>query len=277
MEENQPMFRDLIGVSTFDRDEAENSGKDPLFVRAIARSVMLLSAFETARQPLTLNELSGMSGLDRSATQRIVHTLQALGMIERDDQERGYVPGKRVLTMACSSLRLNSTLQKATPILLELRRRTRERVDMSLWDDTRLIYAMRMPSKHEVFTATLTGNTVPVYCTAGGVSVLARLSDDEIADIVHRSDRTPFTPDTIATLDQVMQMVTAARQAGYAVAVRQLLRHEIALGVAVMNRAGRPVGALHLAGSLDEHSAEEFASRFASLLQHAGQTLSSML
>lgn len=277
MEENQPMFRDLIGVSTFDRDEAENSGKDPLFVRAIARSVMLLSSFETARQPLTLNELSGMSGLDRSATQRIVHTLQALGMIERDDQDRGYVPGKRVLTMACSSLRLNSTLQKATPILLELRRRTRERVDMSLWDDTRLIYAMRMPSKHEVFTATLTGNTVPVYCTAGGVSVLARLSDDEIADIVHRSDRTPFTPDTIATLDQVMQMVTAARQAGYAVAVRQLLRHEIALGVAVMNRAGRPVGALHLAGSLDEHSGEEFASRFASLLQHAGQTLSSML
>lgn len=277
MDDAKSTFRDLSGVPSFNPHEAENPGGDPLFVRAIARAVVLLSVFETARHPLTLRELSGISGLDPSATQRIVHTLQLLGMIERDDQDRGYVPGKRALTVACSGLRLNTTLQKATPILLELRRRTRERVDFSFWDDTRLIYAMRMPSKHEGFTATLTGNTVPVYCTAGGLSVLARLKDEEIADIVRRSDLTPFTPQTITTLDQVLEAVGATRQAGYAMALRQLLRHEIALGVAVVNPQGRPVAALHLAGSLDEHTPDEFAGRFASLLQHAGQTLSSML
>ncbi|MBD9528515.1 IclR family transcriptional regulator [Paracoccus sp. PAR01] len=268
------MFRELTGVSTFDPAEAEQFGEDPLFVRAAARAVAILSVFEMTPKPLTLSEISELSGMDRSATQRMVHTLQALGMIMRDDEDRGYLPGKRILTMACSSLRLNPILQKATPVLLELRRRSHERVDMSLWDDTRLIYALRMPSKHEIFTATLTGNTVPTYCTAGGLAVLSRLSDAEIADIFARSDVTPFTPQTITTLDQVMAEVQATRQRGHAVAVRQLLHHEIALGVAVLDGQGRPVGAIHLAGSLDEHSAEDFSARFGSLLRQAGQSLS---
>lgn len=271
------IFRELIGVSTFDPQEADNFSDDPLFVRALARGVAILSAFETAHRPLTLNEISERSGVDRSAAQRMVHTLQALGMITRDDEDRGYLPGKRILTMAYASLRMNPALQKATPILLELRRRTRERVDMSLWDDTRLIYAMRMPSKHEIFTATLTGNTVPVYCTAGGIAVLSKLSDDEIADIVARSDKTPFTHETLTTLDQVMTAVEATRQHGHSLAIGQLLRHEIAIGVPVMNHAGRPIGALHLAGSLDEHTPEEFTAKFGTLLQQAGQSLSALL
>ncbi|WP_142661829.1 IclR family transcriptional regulator [Paracoccus laeviglucosivorans] len=268
------MFRKLIGVSTFDPEEAQQFGDDPLFIRALARGVAVLSAFELAHKPLSLSEISQLSGVDRSAAQRVVHTLMQLGMIVRDEEDRGYLPGKRILTMAYSCLRLTPICQKATPALLELRRRTRERVDMSLWDDTRLIYAMRMPSKHEIFTATLTGNTVPVYCTAGGISVLARLGDDEIADIFARSDLTPFTPDTFTTLDQVMQAVRETRNRGHAIAVRQLLRHEIAMGVAVLGEDNRPVGAIHLAGSLDEHSAEDFSAKFGTLLQQTGQSLS---
>lgn len=268
------MFRELNGISTFDPAEAEKFDEDPLFVRAAARAIAIMSVFEMTSKSLTLSDISELSGMDRSATQRMVHTLQALGMIMRDEEDRGYLPGKRVLTMACSSLRLNPILQKATPVLLELRRLSRERVDMSLWDDTRLIYTSRMPSKHELFHATLIGNTVPTYCTAGGLAVLSRLSDAEIADVFARSDITPFTPQTMTTLDEVMTEVRATRQRGHAVAVRQLLHHEIALGVPVLDGHGRPVGAIHLAGSLDEHTVEEFSTRFGSLLRQAGQSLS---
>lgn len=268
------MFRELIGVSTFDTDEAEKFRDDALFVRAAARAVAILSAFEMATKPLSLKEISDLSGVDKSAAQRMVHTLQALGMIVRDTQGRGYLPGMRILTMAHSYLRLNPDLQKAAPILLELRRRTRERVDMSLWDDTRLIYALRMPSKHEIFTATLTGNTVPLYCTAGGLAVLSRLPDDEVRSIFERSDTRPFTTETMTTLDQVMTAVNEARRRGHAIAVAQLLRHEIAMGVPVLDAAGRPIGAIHLASSMDDHSADQFSAQFGSLLQQAGETLS---
>lgn len=267
------MFRELNGVPAFDPQEAEKFGNDPLFVRAAARAVAVMSVFEFAHKPLTLNEIGELAGLDRSAAQRMVHTLQQLGMIVRDEQDRGYLPGRRVLTMACSHLRMNPVLRHATPILLELRRRTRERVDMSLWDDTRMIYALRMPSKHEIFTATLTGNTVPVYCTGGGLAVLAHLPDEEIASIFERSDRTPFTADTFTTLDEVMAEVTRTRERGHSVAVSQLLRHEIAMGAVVTDHSNRPLGAIHLAGSLDEHTPEEFQTKFAPLLRRAAHSM----
>jgi len=268
------VFRELTGVSTFDPKEAQSFGDDPLFVRAAARAIAIMSAFELAHKPLSLNELSDISGVDRSATQRMVHTLLALGMIVRDHEDRGYLPGKRVLTMACSALRLNPVLQRATPILLELRRRTRERVDMSLWDETRLIYALRMPSKHEIFTATLTGNTVPLYCTAGGIAVMAHLGDDEIARLFAASDQRPFTAETFTTLKQVMAQVDSARLRGHAIVTGQLLRHEVAMGVAVLDGQRRPLGAIHLAASMDEHDPEAFSSQFGTLLQQAGQSLS---
>lgn len=268
------MYRDLIGVSTFDPAEARQHADDPLFVRAVARAVAVLSTFEIARKPLTLEEIASISQLDRSAAQRMVHTLVQLGMIVRDAEDRGYLPGNRILTMAHSTLRLNSVLQRATPVLLELRRRTRERVDMSLWDDTRLIYSLRMPSKHEIFTATLTGNTVPVYCTAGGVAVLAHLDDAEVADIVARSDRTPFTPETLTTLEEVMAAVTAARERGHSLMTGQLLRHEVAIGVAVLDVTRRPIGAVHVAGTLGEWTAAEFSERHGGLLQAAVGSIS---
>lgn len=268
------MYRDLIGVPTFDPNEAEPHAGDPLFVRAVSRAVAVLSAFDMARKPLTLNEIAQLAGVERSAAQRMVHTLLALDMIRRDDLDRGYLPGNRVLTMAYSALRLNPVVQSASPILLELRRRTRERVDMSLWDDVRLIYTIRMPSKHEFFTATLTGNTVPVYCTGGGIAVLSRLSDAEIADIFERSDRTPFTPETFTTLDEVMAAVEAARLRGHALVVGQLLRHEVVLGAPVLDAEGRPLGGVHIAGNLAEHEPEEFSAKFGPLLQAAAKSIS---
>lgn len=268
------MFRTMLHISTFDPKEADQFSSDALFVRAAARAVAVLSAFDLATKPLSLSEIAEISGLDRSAAQRIVHTLVQLGMIVRDPEDRGYLPGNRLLTMAHSCLRLNPICQKATPVLLELRRRTGERVDLSLWDDTKIIYAVRMPFKDEIFVGTLTGNAVPTYCTAGGIAILSRLSDEEIADIVSRSDMTPFTSDTFTTLDEVMQAVEETRTRGHSLVARQFRRHEYGMGVPIMNEHNRPVGAITLGSSLDEHSAEEFSTKYGSLLQEAGHSQS---
>jgi hypothetical protein len=77
-------FRDLRGISTFDPDEADAFADDPLFLRSVARTVAVMSAFQTARHPLSLSQVAGAAGIDRSAAQRIVHTLLKLNMLARD-------------------------------------------------------------------------------------------------------------------------------------------------------------------------------------------------
>lgn len=267
------MHRSIISGEDGARTLDEAQLDDPLFVQSIARALQVLSAFHRAEQPLSLSDIAEAGGAGRSATQRVVHTLRALGYIERDEANRGYVPGIRVLDHALDYLRLNPLIERATPVLLDLRKNARERIDLSLFDDLRVVYAVRLQSKRETFFATLVGHSVPTFCTSGGRAIMAHLSDAQVEDIIARSDRRPFTDKTITAPEEVRQMVREARQLGYALTVEEVLVGEVALGVAVLGTGGKPLGAIHIAGSLSEWTPEAFRTRFAPLAVEAANAI----
>lgn len=246
---------------------------DPLFVQAIARAMQVLSAFHDTGRPMTLNEIAKAGGMGKSAAQRIVHTLRQLGYIQRDADDRGYLPGIRILDHTRDYLRLNPLVSRASPILLELRRSIRERVDLSLVDGLRLVYAARLQSKRETFFATLVGQSVPIYCTSGGRAVMAHLSDSEVDDVIARSDRREITPKTITEPARIWAKVREARENGFALAVEEILLGEVAIAAAVRSPDGRPLGAIHVAGSLSEWDPETFCRRFAPLTVEAASAI----
>ena len=263
------MWRGQPGTRTMSQDAAD----DPLFVRTVGRAFDLLDAFHRASGPLSLSDLAKAAGIDRSAAQRIVHTLRQLGYIRRDDRDTGYLPGIRLLDQSFYYLRLDPLVARATPVLLELRRAARERVDLSLFDDLRMVYAVRLQSKREYFPATLVGHSVPTFCTSGGWAVLSRLTDTEADDVVARSDRQAFTPCTLRDPACLKAEIATARTRGYALALEQLQLGEIAVGVPIRRSDGRPVAAIHLAGSLAEWAPEDFAGRFAPLAEEAARAI----
>ena len=232
------------------RDLTTAQREDRLFVRSIERAMHVLAAFHHADGPLSLSDIADRAGVDRSAAQRMVHTLRTLGYIRREPGGRGFVPDVRILDHTLDYLRLDPLVRRATPVLQELRKTVRERVDLSLFDDLRVLYAVRLQSKRQAFYTTLVGHSVPTFCSSGGWAILSRLPEDRALDIVQRSDRRPFTPHTVTDVDVVMEQVAKTRKHGYAVSFNQILTGEIALGFAVLGREGNPVGAIHLAGSL---------------------------
>jgi DNA-binding IclR family transcriptional regulator len=247
---------------------------DPLFTNSIARAMQVLAAFHHADRPLSLADIAQGAGIDRSAAQRIVHTLRSLGYIRRDAENRGYLPGIRILDHTLDFLRMDPLIQRATPVILELRRNVRERVDLSLFDGQRVVYAARMQSKRETFYATLVGHSVPTFCSSGGWAIMARLAEEEAREIVEDSDRMPFTPRTMTDPDHIMEEVAATRARGYSIAVEQILLGEVAIGVAVTGPQGRPVAAIHVAGSLSEWTPEDFSTRVAPLALEAARAIS---
>lgn len=256
------------------RDPSAEDRAGSLFVQSVEKAMGVLSAFHHADGPLTLTDIAARAGLDRSAAQRMVHTLRALSYIERDADGHGFVPGVRVLDHTLDYLRLNPLVRQATPVLQELRATVRERVDLSLFDDLRVIYAVRMQTKRQTFNATIVGHSVPTFCASGGWAILARLPEAQACDIVERSDRRPFTPHTLTDVDEIMAQIAETRANGYALALSQILSGEIAMGFAVLDSAGAPVGAIHIAGSLAEWTPEDYVARIAPMGQQAARALS---
>lgn len=250
-----------------------DAANDPLFVDSVARTIKLLNAFNDADGPLSLNELANRSGLNKSVAQRIVHTLKLLGYIDRDRANRGYIPGVRILDNSLDFLRMNETVRRATPILLELHRSVQERVDLSLLDGLRLVYAARLQSKREILAATLVGLSVPIYATAGGRAVMAHMSDEEVCAILRASNRQSYTEHTIVSEDGIREDVRTTRQKGYSLTTDQIIVGEIALGIALLGPDKRPLGAIHVIGSRSEWSPESFEAKVAPLAAQAATVL----
>lgn len=242
-----------------DLTEADRSG--PLFVQSVEKAMSVLAAFHHADGPLTLSDIATRAGVDRSAAQRMVHTLRALSYVERDVDGHGFLPGVRILDLTLDYLRLNPLVRQATPVLQELRTEVRERIDLSLFDDLRVIYAIRLQTRRQTFNSSIVGHSVPCFCSAGGWAMLARLPEMHARDIITRSDRRPFTPKTITDINALMVEIAKTRENGFALAENQILLGEIALGFPVLGPDGAPVAAIHIAGSLSDWTPDAFIAR----------------
>jgi DNA-binding IclR family transcriptional regulator len=234
------------------------SDTNPLNVKSLEKAFVILEAFQDQGRFMTLGELSIATGLGKSATQRFAYTLKKLGYLEQDMATRRYALGKKLLGLTFQFLRTDPLIDKAAPILTELRRSLGERVDLSLLDGNSLVYVMRMRTKRESLSHAHIGCSVPLYCSAGGRSVLACFSNEEAERLIASCDLVPRTPHTKIKPAEIMQEVEQVRRNGYAIQSGEWRLDEIVIAAAVTDRQGRPVGAVHVAASASEWNEPDF-------------------
>ncbi|WP_231501755.1 IclR family transcriptional regulator [Bordetella petrii] len=248
---------------------------DTRFNQSVAKAFDIIEAFAVRPGPLSLNELMEISNLDRNSTLRMLHTLTALGYLERGPNQRGYVLGKKFLHRTFDYLRSNPLIERANPVLIELQQEAEEGVDLSLHDDLNIVYALRRQTRRRYYFATLVGRTMPVYRTCSGRAIMASLPDERVDDILARSDLVAATPHTIVEPSEIRKKIAQARLDGYAMTVQESLLGELAVAAAVIDHTGLPTAAIHIYGQLSQWTPEDFAQRFGPLVISAAQALSS--
>lgn len=250
---------------------------DRLVLQSVSRALDVLEAFAATPGPKSLGEIAQAAGINKSAAQRIGQTLLGRGYLEQMDNGNLRL-GRILLDRSFDYLRSNVLIERAMPVLMDLRKASGERIDLSLFDaahdNLSTVYAFRLQSKRETFYATLSGRRQPTFATSGGRACLALLPDESVHDILKRSDMTPLTPRTTVTVEGVFEKVCEARENGYAFAAEEALLGELALAAAIRGPDGTPVGAIHIAGSLSEWTIEDFRRSFAPLAMGAAAALS---
>lgn len=259
--------------------DAKKGGKsdassDRQYVTALAKGLSVLEAFAQHPAPMSLQQLADRSGLEKSTVQRMVFTLVHKGYLRKGIDGRGYCLGPNVLDRSFDFLRAWPLVERAMPVLDELRQASQERVDLSLFDDLTICYAIRRQSKRQTFYATLIGRRVPTFCSSGGRAVMSRLTDAEVDSIIERSDLTPITGHTITEPDAIRERIALARRDGYSIVYNESFVGEIAVACPVLDHRAHPVAAVHIAGSLSEWTVDAFGQRFAPLAAEAANALS---
>lgn len=254
-------------------EEGAQNWSNPLNVKSLSKAFRLLEAFRDSPTPLGLAELVQVTGMDKSTVQRFAYTLKEMGYLEQDPDTRRYTLGRRVLDLTFGYLHSHPLVERASPVLVDLRRAVQERVDMTIPDGDWVLYVVRMQAKRENYSAALIGRRIPMFCSAGGRAMLSALPEADARQVIERANRVKHTQFTQTDVEDIMAEIRKAREQGYALQAGEWRSGEIAAAVPIVDKRGEPVAAVHVAVSVGEWTREEVEGRIVPLLMEAGSAI----
>jgi DNA-binding IclR family transcriptional regulator len=218
-----------------------------LFIASIAKCFQVLEALNAAGRAVALTELAALAQLDRSAVQRVTHTLHALGYLRQHPLTRAFTLSGRMLEFGHTVLATDRLREKASPHLEALNRKTGETVNLTEMEGPEIVYVVRFPSLHAVSVDLHVGSRLPVYCSAAGRAILSRLDEAEAMAMLGAMKRTSMTKRTVTDLQGLRAALGRARELGYALNDQETFVGDISIAAALTNRVGEPVGAINIA------------------------------
>lgn len=219
----------------------------PLFVGSLAKAFRVLEALNVAQRAVALTELAALAALERSAVQRIVHTLKVLGYLRQHPVTRAFSLTGRMLEFGYTVLATDRVRERAYPFLEALNRGTGETVNLMEMEGDEIVYVARFPSVHAVSVDLHVGSRLPVYCTAAGRAILAQLPPDEAESRLAAMQRKPMTERTVTAVAELMKRLADARRLGYALNDQEAFAGDISVAAPLVDRAGTVAGAINVA------------------------------
>ena len=224
---------------------------DTLFVGSVEKGFAVLHAFRAGQRDLglrdlSLSQISQISGLDKSASQRFTNTLVELGYLEKDMRTRRYRPALGLIDFYYTYMISNRLAEIAMPRLIEASQAHGTTVNLCEPVGTDIIYTIRVPHQKAFFRATIPGRRMPAFCTAPGLVMLANRTEQEAETILASSNMAPMSEWTITDLKAVRKRISQARRDGYCISVQQSLAHEISTAAPVLDSEGRAFAAVQV-------------------------------
>ena len=221
---------------------------DPGFSQSIERGLAILSSFKPTRPLIGVSELAREVELGRSTTHRYVATLKSLGYLEQDPVTRKYRLGPRVIDLGFSAINSMELRAISAPYLQRLSDETGYTANMSILDDTDIIYIERCRSAkkgpREIELDLHVGSRLPAYCTAMGKVLLAYLPDEDRDARLDRVQLKPHGPNTVTDRAALVAELEEVRATGIAVNNEEITYGIRAIAAPVRGRSGNVVAAV---------------------------------
>ncbi|MEH6829778.1 MAG: helix-turn-helix domain-containing protein, partial [Sulfitobacter sp.] len=153
--------------------------QNTLFVGTLAKGLRILRAFDETHTEMSLTELAKVTGLEKSATQRLANTLHLEGMLDKDAVTRRFRPSHAWLQLAYAYYWSDPLISSVMPKLISLSQRLGETINLAELSGDQIIYPVRLPCTRTIFAASVPGRKVPALFNSAGQVILATLPEEE--------------------------------------------------------------------------------------------------
>ncbi|APH71889.1 hypothetical protein BSQ44_11310 [Aquibium oceanicum] len=255
----------------------KDKAMDGRFLGSVEKTFQVLSAFNAKRKPLSLTEVVRLSGIEKSAAQRVLYTLRALGYLRQAEATRLYSLSARMLEFGASYIASSRLHEIAGPILEAVNASCEETVNLTEREGEDVVYVLRYPSRHVVSVDLSTGSRLPIFCTAPGRAILANLPEEEARRILAASDLRSHTPNTKTDPDEILEACARVRTHGYSLSNQEAFIGDISVSAPVFGEDGAVVAAINIAVPWPRWSVERVEAELAPVVVGAAQAVSKAL
>ena len=241
-------------------------------VNSLVRGLAVLQSFTGSNPRQTLAQVARTAELPRATARRMLLTLVDEGLVAENSGTFELTP--RILQLGFGYLSSLTLTEIATPHLEALSARVGDSSSVAVLDGTDIVYVARVRVRRIMNSSIGLGSRFAAYQTSMGRAILADRTDDEIADIYERSDRSLTTERTVTSLGELMAHINEARTQGYV-----LLDQELAIGVRsiaapLRNGRGETLAAINISSQPHLTSIDELNTDYVPALLATAQDIS---
>ena len=250
-------------------------GRQRYVVLPVMKALRVLDLVAGAEGGSRLSNLALAVRLPKTTVFRYLCSLEAAGYLACDPVAETWQLGTRFRALAEPPDPVTRMRALALPIMVELRDRFDETVNLGVLRGSKVVYVEIVESNRRLRLQAHVGGEDPAHSTALGRALLAHLPADERAQIL-AEELTGRTQRTVRTRDAVEVALGQSLKLGYAVERGENEEGAICVGAAIMGQDGRPAAALSLSapeGRMAERRIVEAGQALRRAARQAGDML----
>lgn len=219
-------------------------------IQSVEKACRLLQALAADDvEELGLTELAVRLGFNKNQVFRLVKTLEVWGLVEQNPQTERYRLGTALLYLAGHVQRGMGLVRAAAPVLDRLALETGETIHLVALHGLEAVLVDARESPQPVRLTARLGGRYPLHAGACPLAILAALPADWQARVLEQAPQLPrYTDRTVVDPAELRRLLAQVRADGFAISDNDVDPGARAVGAAILDSSGWPVGAVSVAG-----------------------------
>ena len=224
-----------------------NSSDDRYAIRSVDRAVDILAAVAGKNGVLTVDGIVAETWLPKSTVFRILATLTARRLLDRDEQSQTYRLGMLSLVIGARAMGELDLRRSARAHLESLVASTGETVHLSILSEDNALCVDKLDASRSMRMASFIGFLDPLHCSGVCKALLAFQDEPVRRQLMARMRFEPHTPHTITDPKRLAEQIVEIRARGYAIddEIEQGLR---CVAAPIRDHSGAVVAAVSISG-----------------------------
>jgi DNA-binding IclR family transcriptional regulator len=201
-------------------------------VPAIDKCFAILELLAQSKEPMGISDISGKLELNKSTVFHIVRTLMDLNVLE-NQPDRKFVFGTRFYILGNMAGKRSKLIQTAHRYLETINEKTKLSAFLGLRSDRRAILIDKVDSAYGIKLSSEIGMQMPILAGAGIKAMLSQLSDEEIDEILARTELKRYTPYSIIDKAVYKKEILEVRKQGIAYDREEYIEGMVAFAIPI--------------------------------------------